>query len=341
MIRNTLQELTALRGISGREEAVRTYILQAVEGRCQSCVVDNLGNVLVTVQGAARPAKKLVFSAHMDEVGFVITRIEEDGSLRFAAVGGVMPAVALARPVEVGADALPGVIGAKPIHHLTAEEKEKYPPLDDMRIDIGAKDRADAEKLVKPGDMATFWSPYRPMGDDRFCVRAIDDRAGCALMLELILGPELAYDCTFAFTVQEENGCIGSKAAAFALAPDIAIVAEGTTASDIPDVSGAKRVCTVGKGPVVSHMDGGTLYDMELCGRAGKLAEANDIPWQTKELVAGGNDSRSYLQTGAGSRVMAVSIPVRYIHSATSVASWQDIENAEKLLRLLVAELLA
>lgn len=339
MIQQLLRELTELRGVSGCEDAVRAYILSKVGGHCKSCTVDRMGNVIVEVEGKSRATEKLLLSAHMDEVGFTVTHIEDDGTLCFTCVGGIMPAVSLARPVEVGDNALPGVIGVKPIHLMEKDEQEKYPKLDELRIDIGATDKESAEKLVSLGDVVTFYSPYREMGNGCFCVRAIDDRGGCALMLALILGEQLPYDCSFAFTVQEENGCIGSKGAAFAVQPDIALVVEGTTASDIPGAEGAKKVCCVGKGPVISHMDAGTVYDHRLFRRAAAIAEENGIKWQTKEMIAGGNDSRSYQKTAGGSRVMAVSIPVRYIHSATSVASWSDIEETLRLLRLLIGEL--
>lgn len=339
MIKQRVTELTALRGVSGHEDAVREYILRAVEGHCEGCSVDNLGNVIVTKKGLATPSKKLVLSAHMDEVGFIITGADDDGLLRFASIGGIMPAVAMARPVLVGNRGLNGVIGAKPVHMLNDDEKEKYPPLEDMRIDIGATDKASARALVSPGEMATFVSPMRELGGGCFCVRAIDDRGGCALLLELICGETLTHDCTFVFTVQEETGCVGACAAAFAVAADIAVAVEGTTASDIPGAAGAKRVCAVGGGPVISFADSGTLYDYGLYTVATQAAEEGGIPWQTKELVAGGNESRSYQSTGVGSRVLAVSMPVRYIHSATSVASWGDIDNTLLLLRLLIGKL--
>lgn len=337
-IKESVKELTALRGISGQEDAVRAYLEAAVAGYCESVATDPLGNLIVTKKGKSAPAVKLVLSAHMDEVGFVVTRIEEDGMLSFTNVGGVMPAVAGARPVLVGDNALPGVIGMKPKHLLEKGEDEKYTPIKDMRIDLGTTSREETAKLTAPGDMITFAGEYREMGGDCFCVKAIDDRAGCAMLLELIRG-ELPVDCTFVFTTQEESGCTGARTAAFTVAADIAIAVEGTTASDLPDVKGSKRVCAVGGGPVISHMDRGTIYDHTLYRRAIETAEANGIPWQTKEGIYGGNESRSYQQAGAGSRVLAVSVPVRYIHSATSVACWGDILRQQQLLLALIGEL--
>lgn len=331
-----LIELCLLPGISGREDAVRAYIAGALAARGITGRVDNLGNLIVEAKGEKTPEKKLVLSAHMDEVGFVVTGIDEDGTLRFANVGGVMPAVASGRAVCVGDLQLPGVIGAKPIHLLKNDEKETYTPLEDMRIDIGAADKEEAQKLAAPGDMVTFWSIYRELGEDAFCVKAIDDRAGCALLLELLLGETLPYDCTFVFTTQEESGCVGARAAAFSVGADIAIAVEGTTAGDMTDTPAHKKVCKMGGGPVISYMDKGAIYDAALYRQAVAETTAAGLPWQTKELVAGGNESRSYQQTGAGSRVLAVSMPVRYLHSATSVANWRDVENTLSLLRRLI-----
>ncbi len=334
-----LRELTAIRGISGREDRVREAIIARIQDHCDTWHVDNMGNLIVEKRGTARPAKKVLFDAHMDEVGFVVTYIEEDGMLRFTPVGGVMPSVTTARRVLVGPDdrVIPGVIGAKPIHLMDAKDRESYVKTDDMLIDIGAPDRAAAQTLVKVGDMITFDSDWTPMGD-LVRMRAIDDRVGCALLVGLIQS-DLPCDCAFSFSVQEETGCHGAKAAAFAVRPDIAVAVEGTTAGDIHGTPGHKAVCRVGSGPVLSFMDRGTIYTKELYDRALALAEERGIPCQTKEGVFGGNNSRSLQTAAAGARVLAVSVPVRYIHSATSCASPADIRSAMDLLTALAGDL--
>ena len=334
----TMKELTQLRGISGWEDSVREYIIGRVEGRCDSYEVDNMGNLIVHKKGRERAEKKLLFSAHMDEVGFIVTHITKEGMLHFEAVGGVLPAVTAGRPVLIGKNAVPGVIGTRPIHLLTQEERKEYAKLEDMRIDIGAKDKEDAGKLVSPGDPVTFIGPWRELGPDAVLAKAIDDRAGCALLLSLIYS-DLPYDCDFAFVVQEETGCSGSRAVAFRQRPDIAVVVESTTAGDLPSAPEGRQVCKVKGGPVISFMDKGTIYPWELYRRATGLAEKAGIPWQTKEGVFGGNDSRSYASSAAGAKVLAVSLPVRYLHSANTLADKGDIENASKLLALLAQKL--
>lgn len=333
-----MKELSQLRGISGCEDAVREYLIGKIEGHCDGYEVDNMGNLIVHKKGKEKGAKKVLFSAHMDEVGFIVTHIAKEGMLHFEAVGGVLPAVTAGRPVLIGKNAVPGVIGTRPVHLLTQEEKKEYAKLEDMRIDIGAKSREDAEKLVALGDQVTFIGPWKELGPDSILAKAIDDRAGCALLLGL-LQSELPYDCDFAFVVLEEIGCVGSKAVAFSQRPDIAVVVESTTAGDLPSAPEGRQVCKVKGGPVISFMDKGTIYPWELYQRATKIAEEAGIPWQTKEGVFGGNDSRSYASAAAGAKVLAVSLPVRYLHAANTLVNKEDIRHTVKLLAQLAREL--
>ncbi len=332
---DNLRTLTQLRGVSGMEDAVRDAILRMIDGHCHSWRVDPTGNLIVEKKGAAPAVQKLLLSAHMDEVGLLVTHVQEDGFLRFAPVGGIMPAVAAGRPVLVGERALPGTIGVKPVHLLDSDEKEKYAKLDDMLVDIGASSREEALSLAAPGDQITFVGEYREMGDGCIASKAIDDRGGCALLVELIRS-DLPCDCTFAFTCQEETGCLGGGTAAFGTAPDIGIAVEGTTAGDIPSAPAHKKVCALRKGPVLSYKDRGTTYSRALYQAAIAAAEGAGIPWQTKEGVFGGNESRSVQASREGVRVLAVSLPVRYIHSAHSLAAKQDMEDAYRLLKELI-----
>ena len=325
-----MKELTQLRGISGCEDEVREYLIKKIEGHCDSYKVDNMGNLIVHKKGKKAGEKRVLFSAHMDEVGFIITHITAEGMLHFETVGGVTPAVTAGRPVLVGKKAIPGVIGTRPIHLLTEEERKDYAKVEDMRIDIGAKDKKEAEEMVSLGDMATFIGPWKELGENTILARAIDDRAGCALLLEMLRG-ELEYDCTFAFVVQEETGCAGSKAVAFQERPDIAVAVESTTAGDLPTAPEGRQVCRVGAGPVISFMDKGTIYPWELYQKATGIAGEAGIPWQTKEGVFGGNDARSYASSAAGAKVLAVSLPVRYLHAANTLVNKTDIENTRKL----------
>lgn len=328
-----IKNLCYLRGISGREEAVREYIIEQIKDYAEY-TVDPLGNLLVRKKGKVPAARTLMFSAHMDEVGFIVTHIDEKGFLHFAAVGGVQPEVAGGRAVLVGDAPIYGSIGCKATHLVEKKDENDPGKIDEMLIDIGATDKGDAEKVVSVGDMVVFAAEYRPMGEDRVSARAIDDRAGCAMLIEMIRS-ELPCDCCFAFTVQEEVGCFGGKTAAYTLRPEIAITVETTTAGDLAGTPEEKKVCRLEKGPVVSYMDKGTIYDHELYREVRALAAENGIPTQTKEGVCGGNESRSVMTAASGCRILAVSVPTRYLHSASCTCSLRDVEDTQRLLMLL------
>lgn len=337
MLQHDIQTLCGLRGISGQEDAVRAFLKERITPYA-ACKTDAMGNLLVEKKGKARANKRVLFSAHMDEIGFIVTHVEEDGLLRVAPVGGISNLVIPGRAVLVGEKAVPGVIGCKPVHLLEKQEKEKPAPLEECRVDIGAKDKTQAQECVSPGDQVTFAAPFTPLGGQKFCAKAIDDRAGCALLLDMIES-ELPYDCLFSFTVQEETGCAGAKAAAFALRPDIAVAVESTTAADLAGIAPGKQVCRQGEGCVLSFMDKGTLYDKALFDFACGLAKKNNVAFQIKEGIFGGNESRNLQTAGGGARVLAVSLPVRYLHSPSCVCGWQDVGAARALLSLLAAEL--
>ncbi len=329
-----LLELCALDGTSGDEGTVREYIRQRINA--DKITVDPLGNLLVFKKGRKTPKNKLMFAAHMDEVGFMVTDITDEGFLRFGAVGGIDPRVLLGRGVRF-AGGVKGVVGTKAVHQQSADERKKAPAFDDMLIDIGASTKEQAEKLIERGSCAVFDSDAFCFGDGYIKSKAIDDRAGCLIMMDMING-EPEYDAWYAFTVQEEIGTRGAKAAAFTIAPDIAVVLETTTACDIAGVSGDKRVCELGGGCVVSFMDRSTIYDKELYHLARQTADRLGIPNQTKTLIAGGNDSGSIHVSGGGVRTCALSVPCRYLHSPACVIKESDLDATARLASAVMTE---
>lgn len=333
-MKELLKELCLINGISGDENLVREYIIEKVKDFCEYRV-DNLGNLICFKKGKKVPEKRLMIAAHMDEVGFIVTSIKSDGTLKFGAVGGIDTGVMIGRQVKVGKNLISGVIGSAAVHNLTKEQREKSPKTDDLYIDIGASDKEDAEKYVRLGDCVYFDSEFIEFGQNRLKSKAIDDRIGCAVMIEL-MRHELEYDTWFVFNVQEEIGLRGSGASAYAVSPDIAVVLEATTASDIDGVSGANRVCALGKGPVVSFMDRSTMYDKELYRIAFETSAEEKIPCQTKSMIAGGNDSGAIHISGKGVRTLAVSVPCRYLHSPSCVIDYSDFENTYKLVNALI-----
>lgn len=334
MLIKHLEELCLLCGASGNENAIRDYIYKKAQPYADNITADPLGSLIVEKHEKNTPAKKLMISAHMDEVGMIVTYINDDGTMQIAPVGGVDADVVIGRPVIAG-DNINGVIGAKPIHLLDSEQRKKLPKFSELYLDIGAKNKEDAERLIELGTYIHFLPSFTKMGRSKIRSKAIDDRVGCAIMLEL-LKEELPYDVIFAFLVQEEVGLRGARAAAYSVNPDIAIVLEATTASDISGAEGDAKVCSLGNGPVVSFMDRSTIYDRELYKLAFSAAEELLIPCQTKTRIAGGNDSGAIHTSRGGVRTIAISAPCRYLHSPSCVADINDIENCLKLTRAMI-----
>ncbi|NLT10051.1 MAG: M42 family metallopeptidase [Ruminococcus sp.] len=336
-MKGLLKELCLINGVSGDEADVRESIIEKIKDVCEYRV-DNLGSIICFKKGRKTPEKKLMICAHMDEVGFIVTYIRSDGTLSFGTVGGIDPSVIIGRQVMVKSsitgETIFGVVGTTAVHNLSKEQREKAPKTDSLYIDIGAADQDEAEKTVSLGDNAYFVSEFTELGERKVKSKAIDDRAGCAMMIKM-LQEELEYDTYFVFNVQEEIGLRGSTASAFAVAPDYAIVLEATTAADIDGASGAKRVCELGKGPVVSFMDRSTMYDKELYRLAFSISAEEGIPCQTKTMVAGGNDAGAIHVSGKGVRTIAVSVPCRYLHSPSCVIDMTDLEDSLRLVRKL------
>ena len=329
--------LCALSGVSSREEEVRSFIADTLRPHVTELRTDAMGNLIAFKEGRKHTGTKLLLDAHMDEVGVMVSGYTSDGFLRFSFVGGVDRRVVLGKRVYLGENRIPGVFGMKPVHLTTKEERKSIPKLEALYIDIGAKDEAEARAQVKLGDVGVFDGESLLFGDGFLKAKAIDDRVGCAVLLKL-LEEDLPMDVVFVFTAQEEVGTRGAFGAAFSVAPETALVLETTTAADLPGVEGHRRVCAPGRGPVISYMDGGTIYDRGLFEDLRRLAEDNGIPWQTKEYIAGGNDARTIQRSRAGVRVAALSAAVRYLHAPASVGSLADFEDMLALTRLFVAD---
>ena len=318
-----IEQLSKLCGTSGDEYDVREFIKSRIPAEC-TVTTDSIGNLIVFRKGKKTPKNKIMYCAHMDEVGFIVTDISDDGRLRFAAVGGISPAVVFGRRV-VFANGVTGVIAAKALHHMSSDEEDKQPKISDLAIDIGAENAEEAKKYISQGDCCYFSGEYEAFGNGFIKGKALDDRVGCAIMLTM-LGDEPEYDTYFVFTVQEEIGTRGAACAAFSVRPDIAVVLETTTACDIADTDGEKTVCKLGDGVVVSFMDRSTIYDRELYKLGRETADSIGVKNQTKTLVAGGNDSGAIHKAIGGVRTMALSVPTRYLHSPACVMKAEDVE---------------
>lgn len=338
MNKQLLADLCAIDGVSGHEHKVREFVLAHLNESAAPMEVhtDNMGNVIVHLIGKENANSVVQLDAHMDEVGFIVTGITEDGYLRFDTVGGIDSRALFGHRVRIGAQK--GVIGGKAFHQCGGDEAGKVPSVSGMTIDIGAVSREDAEKLVEIGDCGTFDNNLCCIGDDRFLGKAVDDRVGCMLLLEIAQQQPIR-DVWLSFSVQEEIGLRGAGIATEAIHPDYAIAIDATTAADVAGNSPDQSVCFVGQGAVVSFADRATLYDPELYQRIRSMADATSIPTQTKTLVAGGNNAGAMQGRHTGVHMTAVSLPCRYIHSSACMGKWQDVQAMYDLLLMLVEEL--
>lgn len=338
MNKQLLADLCALDGVSGHEHAVREYILARLNESTAPMEVhtDNMGNILVHMIGKEKANKIVQLDAHMDEVGFIITGINSDGFLRFDTIGGIDSRVLFGHRVRIGAQK--GVIGGKAFHQCGSDDTKKVPSVDSLTIDIGAENQEEAEKLVKIGDCGTFDNELKWLGDDVFLGKAVDDRVGCMLLLELAK-KQPTRDLWLSFSVQEEIGLRGAGVATEAIRPDYAVAIDATTAADVAGNSPEQSVCFVGEGAVVSFADRATLYDPELYQRIRKMADEKGIPAQTKTTVAGGNNAGAMQGRHFGVKMTAVSLPCRYIHSSACMGKVQDVQAMYDLLEMLAEEL--
>ncbi|MBQ4119567.1 MAG: M42 family peptidase [Clostridia bacterium] len=324
-----LKQLCLIDGISGDEGNVSDFIINEIKDFCEY-KVDNLGNIICFKKGKHTATKKVMLDAHTDEVGLIITSITEKGYLKFKNVGGIDNATLLFKKVKINGK-VSGVIGGKPFHLLSSDDRKKAPK--DLYIDIGVKSRDEALALVSLGDSAVVQSDFEILGE---CIKskALDDRIGCLILITLLKNFD-EYDFYATFTVQEEVGLRGAKTAAFSAAPDFAIAIDSTTAADIAGVSDESRVCVQGKGAAVSFMDNSTVYDKAMYN----AAINSGITCQPKAFVSGGNNAGAIHLSGNGVRTMAISAPCRYIHTSNSIVNTKDIESMISLCEYMLKKL--
>lgn len=343
-----VRELSLVFGPSGCEGRVRELIRPRVEAVADKTVVDRMGNLICRMSfGSGDKRKKIMISAHMDEVGFMVDAIRSDGMLTFGTVGGISPTVMSGRKITLeGKDGLiSGVICSKAIHHKDKEERLKAPETEKMYMDIGVTSREEAEKLVEIGCYGTFDSEFFAFGKDGRTVKgkALDDRMGCAAMLEAMdmlrnAPPKNDVDVYFCFTVREEIGFSGAEVAANLVAPDLSVVLESTAISDLPETEPHRRVADVLEGGVISVADRATVYKRELVDYVLALAKDSGVKAQIKRYVSGGNDAGHIHKTLDGISTVAVSVPTRYLHSPACVAHINDYEAVRDLVCAIIKD---
>jgi endoglucanase len=321
----TIRKLAEAYGPSGHEDQIRSIIQAEIADVADEIEVDALGNLIASLNGSGA-GRRVMLAAHMDEIGVIITHVDEKGFLRFGPVGGISPALMVGNRVRF-ADGTMGVIWIE-----KRENSNRTPRLDQLYIDVGAKARASCP--VKVGAMASHDRTFLAQGD-RWVAKAMDDRIGCAILVELMLAINrqkltLPHTVHFVFSVQEEVGTRGATTAAFSLEPDVGIAVDVTATGDTP--KSRPMAVALGDGPAIKVKDGGMIAHPGLVRLMVRRAEEAEIPYQLEVLTRGSTDARAMQLTQSGVIAGCVSIPCRYVHSNSEMVDAQDVQNSVELL---------
>lgn len=322
-----LKDLVKPLGVSGRESAIRAVIEEKIAPYVDEVYTDALGNLIAHKRGE-EGSRKLMFAAHMDEIGFFVTDIDESGHIHFSNAGGINYSAA-------GYSEVVFENGTRGI--LVANEGSKTYDADSTYVDIGARSRADAARRVKTGDTFAVVSNLRRLSGSRIVGRPIDDRVGCAVLIEAAKrAGESKYDIYYCFTVQEEVGCRGSKTAAYAIMPDVAVAVDVTGTGDTPGAP--KMAVKLGGGAAIKIKDRSVICDPALVDRMIETCRANGIKYQLEILTAGGTDTSSMQSAGAGCCAGCISVPARHIHTPTEMIDENDVEACVALAVKIIEE---
>jgi putative aminopeptidase FrvX len=330
-----LEKLCNAMSVSGDEGEVRRIILEEVKPYADEVKVDALGSVLVRKTGTGKKPLKVLLDAHMDEVGFMIVNDDGDGFFQFETVGGIDPRHLVGKQMIVGKDHVAGVIGAKPIHLTTTDERKNTISVDTMRIDLGPEGKA------KVGDRATFATKFKRVGPS-IMSKSIDDRIGVAILIELLKHAPKNIELCLSFSVQEEVGLRGATVAAHYFNPDLAIAIDSTPARDLPDYEGNENITyntKLGFGPAIYVANSSTIDDPRLVRFLEETAIAEKIQYQFRQPGGGGTNAGAIQRSRAGVPVVSVSVPHRYTHSPVSVSRVDDWKNTLNLLHVALKKM--
>lgn len=322
-MKELIRKLVETYGPSGNEERIREVIREEIAGLASEVRTDALGNLIARKRGNGS-GKRVMLAAHMDEIGVIVTHVDEKGFLRFGAVGGVWPHALLGGRV-VFADGTVGVIGAEKIED---EDRKKVIPLDKLFIDVGAVDKASVP--VQLGDVAGFSRPFADMGK-RLVAKSFDDRIGCAILVQVMRDlHETPHDVYFVFSVQEEVGLRGAMTSAYGIEPEMGLSVDVTLTGDTPEAR--TMAVELGKGPAIKVKDGRMLAHPGVKRLLVETAEAIGIPYQLEVLERGTTDATAIQVSREGVPAGCVSIPCRYVHTPSEMVDYDDVTNAVKLL---------
>lgn len=327
-----LKKICEAAGAPGYEQRIRSIVLDEIDGLVDEVSVDNLGNVIALKKGKSSEKTAMV-GAHMDEIGFLVTHIDDKGFVRFTTLGGFDPKTLTAQRVIIhGREDVIGVMGTKPIHVMSPEERTKMPKNTDFFIDLGMS-KEEVEKVISVGDPITRERELVEMGECVNC-KSIDNRVSVFILIETLRGlKECPYDVYGVFTVQEEVGLRGANVAAHTLNPDFGFGLDTTIAFDLPGAQPHEQVTALGKGAAIKIMDASAICDYRMVDYMKKVATDNDITWQPEVLTAGGTDTAGIQRMGKNGAISgAVSIPTRHLHQVIEMAHKEDISGAIALL---------
>jgi putative aminopeptidase FrvX len=331
-----LEKLCNASGVSGDEGDVRKIILKEISEFAGETYTDTMGNILVRQKNSKDGKLKVLIDAHTDEVGFMIVSDDGDGLYSFETVGGIDSRSLPGKQVLVGSHHVTGIIGAKPIHLTTADERANKLSVESLKIDVGS-----GKGKVNVGDRVVFATRFRH-DDTNIFSKAIDDRIGVATLIELMKYEFKNIDLYFSFTVQEEIGLRGAKVAATAIQPDIAIAIDATPSNDHPVHDGTENTfynTRLGDGPAIYTYDGGTLNDPRLAKYFSKIGKENGLQFQLRQPGGGGTNAGAIHKTKAGVPILSISVPHRYTHTAMSLSKISDWDATIKLLFLALQNL--
>ncbi len=330
-----LEKLVLANGVSNYEDEVRNLIKEEIKDFVDELKIDRMGNI-IAVKNKNATGKHIALSAHMDEVGLVVHSVDEGGLIKFHSLG-IDPKVLASKVVSIGEKKVKGVIGGKPIHLQSADERNNTIPTEQLYIDIGAMSKDEALKHVEIGDFVVLDSDFENLGEHKIKGKAFDDRVGCEAIIE-VLKSDIKHKITACFVVQEEVGLRGSRVVAKQIDVDLVLNLEGTISADTLVEEEKDAVTTLGLGPALSLKDGRSIYLKEPRDFVVSVAEKYNIPFQYRKSAMGGTDAFSYHTANSGTPVVNISVPCRYIHSPVSVADKRDIENLKLLVFKVIEE---
>ncbi len=339
-----LSELCRTPGGPGREERVREVVIRELEPLVDTIQVDRMGNVIASRSPRGRTAPKkgeprrLMLSAHMDEISLMVSHIEDDGFLRFTTLGGFDPKTLSAQRVIVhGRKDLIGLIGSKPIHIMSEAERSKMPKTETFFIDLGLP-KSKVEKLVRPGDLCTRERDFVEVGDS-VSTKSLDDRVGLFVMIEAVRkAKQHGVEVLAVATTQEEVGIRGAEVASMNLKPDLGIALDVTLANDVPGASGREHITKLGAGAAIKIMDSSVIADFRIVDALRSVAERKKIRYQMEVLPKGGTDTAAIQRAGGGVPAGCISIPCRYVHSVIEMCHKRDIQASINLLAAFIGE---